>query len=281
MKSGAGIIVFVLVVSFLSMISFASASGNNCKLDVSLLNQDPYPAVPGDYVKLVFQVSGVDSPNCNDITFNLLPDYPIEFNPGESGMRTFNRVDYIKDFKSNLLIPYKVRIDKNALDGDTPVDIRVQSKYSAPLYQKFNIKVKDVRAKFEVYVKDYNYNTHEMTLEVLNIGSSDIEALTVGIPKQKSIQVKGSNKNTVGDLNSNEYTSAEFEAVPSNGNFTISLEYSDAINVRRVVTKEVTFDSSYFTGRIADEKTTSIWTYLLYVVVVLALAYWFFRKRKK
>ncbi len=281
MKRGVLTVLSILVFGFLSMISFASASGMACKLGISLINQDPYPAVQGDYVKLVFQVTGVDGSNCNDITFNLLPDYPIKFNPGESGMRTFSRVNYIKDYKSNLLIPYKVRIDKNALDGTTPVEVRVQSKYSAPLSKTFNIKLKDVRAKFEVYVKNYNYKTHEMTLEILNDGSSDIEALTVGIAKQNSIQIKGANKVIVGDLNSNEYTSAEFEAVPSNGNFTVSLEYSDAINVRRTVMQNVTFDSSYFINRKADEKTTSVWIYILYVAIALGLAYWFFRRKKK
>ena len=33
----------------------------SCVLDTTLLNQDPYPAVPGDYVNLVFQVTGLQS----------------------------------------------------------------------------------------------------------------------------------------------------------------------------------------------------------------------------
>jgi len=267
-----------LILLLLLSIGLTSAA---CDLDVALLNQDPYPAVPGDYVKLVFQVEGLDSPDCDDITFNLLADYPIEFNPDETGLRTFKKVDYIKDYESNLLIPYEVRINKDALDGTNPVEIRVQSKHSAPLSKTFDIEVDDVRAAFEIYVKDYSYATNEITLEVLNIEESDIEALTIEIPKQNGISVKGPSRVVVGDLDSNEYTSADFEASLSDGEFKVNLIYSDTINTRRTVEKTVTFDSSYFTDRKADQKTTGMGTYAFYAVIVVIVGYWIYRKRKK
>ena len=267
-----------LLLLLLLSIGLTSAA---CNLNTTLLNQDPYPAVPGDYVKLVFQVKGIDSPECNDITFNLLADYPIEFNPGESGIQVFSKVDYIKDYESNLLIPYKVRINKDALDGANPIEVRVQSKHGATVTKTFNIEIDDVRAEFEIYVKDYSYTTNEITLEVLNIEESDVEALTIEIPKQDAIQIKGSNKIVVGDLDSNEYTSADFEATLSDGEFKVNLIYSDTINTRRTVEKTVTFDSSYFTERKADQKTTGIGTYAFYAVVVIVIGYWIYRKRKK
>ncbi|MCK5615688.1 hypothetical protein KAR91_78210 [Candidatus Pacearchaeota archaeon] len=268
------------VILILLLLFSAGLTSAACDLDASLLNQDPYPAVPGDYVKLVFQIEGLDSPDCDDITFNLLSDYPIEFNPGETGLRTFKKLDYIKDYETNLLIPYEVRIHKDTLDGANPVEIRVQSKNDAPLTKTFDIEVDDVRAEFEIYVKDYSYITNEITLEVLNIEESDIEALTIEIPKQDGITVKGSNRIVVGDLDSNEYTSADFEASLQDGEFKVNLIYSDQINTRRTVEKIVTFDSSYFIERKADQKTTGIGTYILYVTIVLLLGYWIYRKRK-
>jgi hypothetical protein len=277
MKKG----VIILLLMF-SLFSVATASAlEACNLTTTLLNQDPYPAVPGDYVKLVFQVEGIDNPDCDDITFNLLADYPIEFDPGESGLRTFKKVDYIKDYESNILIPYEVRINENALDGANPIEIRAQSRHSAPLSKTFDLEIDDVRAAFEVYVKDYSYVTNEITLEILNIEESDIEALSVEIPKQDAIQIKGANRIVVGDLDSNEYTTADFEAVPSDGEFKITLIYSDTINIRRTVEKTVTFDSSYFTNRKADQKTTSKTTYIIYAVIVLLILWWIVRKFKK
>jgi len=269
------------VIILLLMYSISFAAADVCILNTTLLNQDPYPAVPGDYVKLVFQLEGIDSPDCDDITFNLLADYPIEFNPGESGLKTFKKVDYIKDYESNILIPYEVRINEDALDGATPVEVRVQSKHDAPITKTFDIEIDDVRAAFEVYVKDYSYATNEMTLEILNIESSDIEALTLEIPKQDEINIKGANRIVVGDLDSNEYTTADFEASPTEGEFKVNLIYSDAINVRRTVEKTVSFDSSYFTNRKADIKTTGKGTYIVWAVIIILLAWWIIKKFKK
>ncbi len=269
-----------LILLLLLATSFTAAEAA-CYLDVTLLNQDPYPAVPGDYVKLVFQMEGLDSPNCDDITFELLSDYPIEFDPDDTGFRTFKKVDYVEDYETNLLIPYEVRIHEDALDGANPIEVRVQSRNDAPLSKTFNLEVDDVRAEFEIYVKDYNYATNEITIEVLNIEASDIEALTIEIPKQDAIQVKGANRVVVGDLDSNEYTTADFEAALVSGEFKVNLIYSDKINTRRTVEKTVNFDSSYFTNRKADQKTTGTGVYIFWAVVVLLLVYWIFRKIKK
>lgn len=263
------------------IVSLNIISATVCDLDISLLNQDPYPAVPSDYVKLVFQVEGIASTDCSDITFELLEEYPIKFNPGESSKRTFKKIDYIKDYKSSLLIPYEVRIDSDALDGTNPIEAKIQSKNDAPILETFNIEVEDIRADFEVYVKDYSYSTNELTLEILNIESSDVEALSVEIPKQDTIEIKGAKRIVVGDLDSNEYTTADFEAIPSDGEFRVSITYSDTINTRRTIEKTVSFDSSYFTNRKADQSTTGMGTYIFWTAIIIIVIWWLYKKFKK
>jgi len=277
MKKGLILIAAVLLLNT----SMVLAAEDPCTLNTTLLNQDPYPAIPGEYVKLVFQVKGIDAPGCSDITVNLVEDYPLEFDPGESGLRTFKKVDYIKDFDSTLLVPYEVRIDEDAVDGDNSIEVRVQSKNDAASTKSFDLEVDDVEVDFEVHVKNYDYSKNEITLEILNIESSDIEALAIDIPRQDNIEVKGSRRNIVGDLDSNEYTTADFEAMPEDGEFMITLTYSDSINVRRTVEKNVTFYSEDFTNRKADQKTTGMGTYIFWAAVVLIVVYFVYRKIKK
>jgi len=85
----------------------------------------------------------------------------------------------------------------------------------------------------------------------------------------------------VGDLDSNEYTTSDFEAIPSDGEFKINLIYSDTINTRRTTEKMVSFDSSYFTERKADQKTTSKTTYVVWAVIFALIAWWIVRRFKK
>ncbi|MBT6182413.1 hypothetical protein HOI04_00855, partial [archaeon] len=117
------------VILFFAIILFATTiSAEACDLQTTLLNQDPYPAVPGDYVKLVFQVVGFENPECRDMTFELLADYPIAFNPGETGLQSFSHTAFIQDYESNILIPYEVRVDGDALDGENPIEVRINEQ---------------------------------------------------------------------------------------------------------------------------------------------------------
>ena len=70
----------ILALIGLVLISFSSAE---CDLSISMINQDPYPAVPGDYVKVVFQVAGIEDPSCKEVSFELLEQYPIVFDPDQ------------------------------------------------------------------------------------------------------------------------------------------------------------------------------------------------------
>ncbi|HLD54637.1 MAG TPA: hypothetical protein VJB35_00090 [Candidatus Nanoarchaeia archaeon] len=272
----------VLIYLLIMFFSFTFVSSEACKLDISLINQDPYPAIPGDYVKVVFQVNGVSNPECGQVEFELLEKYPISFDPTDEPKIIFQSGIYKKDYSSFLTAPYKVRVDENALNGDNPIEVQYR-KGSNLVYetQQFMLNIEDPRVDFEVHVKDYDYITNTITFEILNIGKNDVEAITIEIPKQNNIIVKGSNRNIIGDLDSNEYTTAEFEATTINGVIKLNIIYTDNINVRRIVESEVLFDSSYFQGRKADEKTNSYNIYYLIGAVILILIFFAYRNRKK
>ncbi len=256
---------YVLFLGILFFISVASAEV--CSPNVTLINQDPYPAVPGDYVKLVFQIENIANSECGDITFKLIEDYPLIFDPGENGLRTFRKVEYIQDFNDNILVPYKVRVDSDALEGSTPIEAYIQSRGSATVSKTFDIEIEDTRADFEVFVDEYLPATRELTFQILNTGDSDIEALTVTIPKQDGITVKGTNKIIAGDLDSNEYTTVTFEAEPTDGTIELELTYSDTINTRRSESVSVNYDSEYF----GVEQNTSVTGVIGSIVVTLLL----------
>jgi hypothetical protein len=276
MKKIASLILLLMVFSISGVLA------DDCNLKASMINQDPYPAIQGDYVKLVFQLDGVANPECGKVEFELLDNYPISFDAGDNPVRTIDSGTYAKDFSSFLLATYKVRVDANAVDGDNPIEVRY--KYSgndAYETKQFNLNVKDTRADFEIHVQKYDKSTNTLTFEILNVGKSDIQALTVEIPKQEGVNVKGSNINIVGDLDSNEYTTADFEATPIEGELNVKLTYTDSIGERRTVAKNVYFDPAYFEGRVADQKSSN-WGFYIFILVAIGLiGYYFYRSHKK
>ncbi|MFB6246399.1 MAG: hypothetical protein ABEI74_02305 [Candidatus Pacearchaeota archaeon] len=277
MKRGLLLLIFLAIVLSPAQIS----SEQSCALDASMVNQDPYPAVPGDYVKLVFQVEGLKDPDCGKAFFELKEKYPISFDPGENQRKTLSSGTYSKDFNSSWLIPYKVRVDKDALDSEIPMEVeygRTGNKIS--LTEQFDLKVKDVRTNFEVFVKDYNRKTNLLTFEVINTGKSDAEALTMKILEQEGVEIKGSPKNVIGSLDSNDFTTAEFQIKPSKEkkNIGLEIEYTDEIGKRRSLNKTVPFNSEYFV-----EKKDSSTSPLVYVLIILAVSiaiYLIYRKKK-
>jgi hypothetical protein len=269
--------IFVLVFIF----SFTNISAA-CNLDVSLINQDPYPAIPGEYVKLVFQVSGVDNSECGIIEFELLEQYPLVFDPNEKRIYSVDSGIYHRNYKSFLLATYKVRVDSDAMDGDNPIETSYRyGSRSVDFQKQFNINIEDTRADFEIYVKDYDFKTNQMTLEILNIAKVDVEALTLEISNQENIQIKGSKTNIIGDLDSNDYTTANFEAIPQKGEFEVKIYYTDNIGERRSLEKSVSFESEYFEGMAEDQKDNSSWTYFIWLAVVLLIIYYFWKRNKK
>jgi hypothetical protein len=285
MKRGLGLL--VLFVSFVFIAGGVSADDgyNACDLDITLLNQDPYPAEPGHYVKAVFQVNGVNNPNCGEITFQLDQNFPFSLDPGAVNKKAVQAGVYAKDFSSFWLVPYDIRIDDQALDGDNKIDItytfRPPNEGAAVLKDEFEINVEGLNTDFEISIKDYDSSDNTLTFEVLNIGENDIDALTVDIPKQTNIEVKGSKRNIVGGLDSNEDTTFSFEAIPTQGEIVLNILYTDQIGVRRSIEKSVEFDPTYYTGRARDEKGTSPLTYIIVGVFVILVVYWLIRRARR
>ena len=290
MKRGQIVLGFVLAIALVVSIlggglASAAVSGiaaDACTLSVRLVNQDPYPAVPGDYVKLVFQVDGASDPTCGEITAKLTPEYPFSLDPGVSNSVKVKAGTYLgQDFQSYFLAPYQVRIDKDALDKDYTIKLNVGSSNTAAGDYRFNVTVKDQRTDFEVSVKDYSYTTNIMILEIINVGKNDAEAVTVDMSNQDNMQVKGSSRNIVGSLNANEDTTFNFEGIPKDGSIKMTITYTDKNNVRRSIEKTVTFNSAYFQNRIADKKSSPVLLYVIIAVVVILLIFWWRRRSRK
>ena len=185
-------------------------------------------------------------------------------------------------FSSFLIAPYKVRIDENALNGENPIEVQYKTKNSAEfISNQFNLQIEDSRADFEINIKDYNPTTKEITFEILNIAESDVQALTLEIPKQENIEIKGAKTNIIGDLDSNDYTTASFEAIPRSGEILLEITYTDTTNTRRTLEKVVTFEPEYFQDRTNGKQKTSIWLYLFWILLIFFVARYFYVRRKR
>ena len=276
MKKG----IFVCLIFAFMLVSSVDALG--CDITTKLVNQDPYPAIPGEYVKVVFELSGVNNPSCQGSLFEISPEYPLSSDPGQSLSVDVNQVSLLNNYKQTVLIPYKLRVYRNAVDEDAPLKTKLSvgttdsSKYA---FEYFNITIKDVASNFDVILNDYSYATNNFVLAIINVGKNDAESLIVSIPKQESIKVNGASEKIIGSLSSNDDTSVSFNAVPKTGVINVVLSYNDETNTRRTFEHSIEFPE----GAFENTKTSKSGSTMYYVIgiVILVIIYFVYRKYKK
>jgi hypothetical protein len=273
---------FMLAAAFVVVLVSISMASAACNLNVQLLNQDPYPATPGEYVKVVFQVNGTENPECDEVFFDVIPTYPFSVDSNDSKI-IVSSGGYIQNYPSHLLAGYRLRIDKNALDGDNRVDVRYGNtgKNPSDIIKSFYIHVDDQRTDFDVIIQDYNSDTNSITFGIINIGKKDTEALTIELPKQSNIDLRGSNKVIVGSLNANDDTTVSIKAIPKPGEILVVINYNDKIGVRRTVEKTIMFTDGYLEkGTKAAERGGYFYFFwALIILIIIYFVYGYFKKR--
>lgn len=269
----------LFLVSFIISLSFASAA---CNLGIALINQDPYPAMPGETVKLVFQVTGVEDVNCGEINYKILEEFPFSVDPSISLTGSIYSGTYVRGYESFWLIPVVLRIDKNAKEGFNSLEILItRSSGGGEISYSFDIEIEDVATDFEISVRDYSKTKGTITLEILNIGKNDVEALSIEIPEQDNLIVKGSNRNTLGILDSNEYTTTTFSAVAEKGELEFIVRYNDLTGNRRIAFESVNFDPQPFLLRDNENGKIGTTTIVIILFVIIGITYWFYKRHKK
>jgi len=265
-------------------ISSVTASDRGCRMNVTLINQDPFPAMPGEYVEVVFQLHEVDDKTCDGASIQVVPEHPFSLAEGEESIKELFGPRWITGHKRAWMIPYKFKVDKDSIDGWHDLEVRFAEENVRRSYRSrdFKIKVDDVQTSFELGIRDYNPGTGEITLEILNVGGNDVEALVLEIPQQENIGFMGSNRNVIGILDSNEDTSARFRITEvEEGEIEVKVKYNDQIDERREVTESVYFNPDIFRDDLDKEEGLAISTYIIILLVLAFIGYWFYKRKEK
>ncbi|MBW6442375.1 hypothetical protein K0A97_01170 [Patescibacteria group bacterium] len=261
---------------------FSLTISSACTLDVILINQEPYPVSPGESVKVLFQVTGVGSSDCGLVRLKVMENFPFTIDPSMSPEKTIQSGVFAIGYNYNSwTVPYTIRVSKDAERGLNELDILV-SKNGATggVIQSFDIEIEEVKTEFEVYIRDYNSLSKTLTLSVMNVGKNNVESLLIELPEQETLDVIGSNKQTIGILDSNEDTTVRFSVSEvKEGRLKLIIRYNDVINERREVIKEISFNPKLF--KLEEEKKgLSFSNYFLIIVVIAIVGYCFYKRKK-
>jgi hypothetical protein len=304
-----GISLIVIASAIASAQAAASTSTSvqrqSCNLAVTLLNQDPYPAVPGEYVKVVFQVSGLEDPNCNGAKFRLVPTYPFSLD-AEDEVKEMNGNTYITGYKKTWMVGYKLRVNKDAVNGENYIETRYSSKTSGEdsyISKTLNITIEDTRTSFDAVVQEFTGS--EISIALANVGENMANAIISRIPDQDGYTVTGTNGQMVGNLESGDYTIVGYEITQKRNDaksqLKFQIDYTDSIGERRTVILNLTvgniastnsnFTAGGFSGRPSNGTATGTtgitnwiitnWIASTVIAVIVVIILWILFKNKE
>lgn len=274
---------------------------NTQYLRTTFVNQNPYPADPGSYVDVLFQIENIGTKSAENVTVEIVPQYPFSLDTGVSAINNIGRIAGLQTGNNAFQVKYHLRVDNNAIDGDNEIKLKYSvGDGSAYKITTFNISVSNPRTDFDVVAQD------STTLAIANIGSNTASSVIVSIPEQEDFRVSGASSSIIGNLNAGDYTLATFQITQNmpmtnvstrnftrgttNNNLTVDISYTDTLGIRRTVEKNVPFAfiSSNITGQIITrtEGFSSSNNGILYIAIgvvgiVVVVVFIRYRSRKR
>lgn len=91
---------------------------------VTLINQEPDPAEPGDYVDLRFKFENYGAEKTGPITVHLQPTYPFSLYNEDDREKVIGSLQSRQLGDTGIIVKYRIRVDKNAIEGPNEFKLR-------------------------------------------------------------------------------------------------------------------------------------------------------------
>jgi LPXTG-motif cell wall-anchored protein len=111
-------------------------------LDISLSKYDPYPATPGQTVKVWLLVQNTGDSDAKDVNIELVPQPPFTLYNQDSALKNISILGAGKDY----LIDYTLKVDNNAVQGTNSLKIIYSHSASSGAQEKnldISVQTKD------------------------------------------------------------------------------------------------------------------------------------------
>lgn len=309
------LIIFSMLLLFgiILNVGLIKADSSSCSPVINLISQDPLPATPGSYVKVVFEVSNLYS--CyNGFAVELNPKYPFSLDNGTNSIQTISSLPYVSgSYKYTWDVGYTVRIADDAVGENYTLPLLYHAgagtDFTLPsVEQDFTIAITDERTTFDSVIQQISGS--QVSIAIANIGKYAANAVIVKIPQQSNFMTTGTNGQIVGNLQSGDYTLVNFNIIsarsfsgtgtsgsnsqrPSNiqnssstnNQLKFEIDYTDNIGVRRTVNMQLPLlltnsSSGGFSGR-SQRSSWSVWYTILIILGVLIIGFILYKKFPK
>ncbi len=225
------LILFALIIS----ISTVTAVSH-----VQLMRYNPVPAQAGEYVDVWIKFQNKGSSNLEGAAIKFIPSYPFSLDPTEENEKDLGTV-----IPGQFSIQkFKIRIDKGAVEGDNTITFEYKECIGC-VWNEISptINIIEAHTDFEIVVQELA--KEGTSIAIANIGKNPANSITIKIPEQQDIEVKGISSTIIGNLYAGDYTIATYNLIPKNpeNNLEVEIHYTDSLGERHIITKTIPYMS--------------------------------------
>jgi len=267
---------------------------------INQLKYDPYPAEPGEYMTLWLEVYNMGTDKAENVIFELKPEYPFSLDASENAIREFSEIPGLY----TLVLQYKIRVDKDAVEGLNKIKIRYKIGDNAWIEKENEISVEKPPEKAELKAffvgtepKAYPGGETKLSVDLANLASGSAYYIYVGAESDVAeIEV---NEIFIGTMDADDFDTIDFDLKIKDGTepgkypVAIKSYYKDEDGKK--YEKEDTVYVTVYTQEEALkglEEKTPWYVYVAYLIVALVAikyliwpvankAYSFLRRKKK
>lgn len=122
-------------------------------LSMSLLNQDPDPAIAGEVVEVRLGIDNTGGKTAENVIISPELQYPFQLAPGEEAEKNIGSIGGYKESENSQVIKYKIMIDRSATAGTYNLKINYKEQSSnAGMVSTFPIAIKNKESAEVIYI---------------------------------------------------------------------------------------------------------------------------------
>ena len=235
-----GLIISPAVAQDLSSDLGPSGISDGSNVDITLINQDPATAQPGEYVDMKFKISNQGIESAEDTSVELVESFPFSLDPDVSANRELGDMRGAAIGDDSYIVEYRVRVDENAVESENEISLKYTTgDDDFSVTRDFDISVDDVGTDFELSAGKVSASSIPVNLD--NIGDKSAESVHVILPDQSGINKEGLETQVVGSMDSGENKEVDFAVsnISVGSSYRFEIHYTDGNGVRRELVRNI------------------------------------------
>ena len=230
----------ICLMVMLSSVAYADLSGVTV-VSVSLVNQDPHPAIAGDVVDIYLGIENIGGESSNNLIVELEPEYPFSLVPVESAVQNIGTIKSYQKDNYMKIITYKIKVDSDASAGSYNLTVKYYEQGDSLITEKsITIDVKNKEMAEIIHIDKTNLVPGKQTslkFTINNVGNAPLNDLTFNWVNEDKIILPVGSDNTkyiksldIGESVELDYqVIADSNAYPGLYELKLYLSYDDPI----------------------------------------------------